>query len=163
MTFESQASFMTSKSQASFMTSESQASFMTYQKVRHPRPLKKINSNLNSVTFQFENYLYFFFTFPTESLRKFPPSVHVAAVPGSYSQLQVSWETPQGYYTNGKVMGYLIYGCRTENMIASNQNCTGRSLIILYKYRLLMRGMVENYCPRGEIQPQPTIHRGPQG
>ena len=27
----------------------------------------------------------------------------------------------------------------------------------IYKYWLLMRGMVENYCPRGEIQPLPTI------
>ena len=24
-----------------------------------------------------------------------------------------------------------------------------------------MKGMVENYCSRGEIQPWPTIHRGP--
>ena len=31
----------------------------------------------------------------------------------------------------------------------------------VYKYWLLMRGIVENYCPRGEIQPWPTIHQGP--
>ena len=28
---------------------------------------------------------------------------------------------------------------------------------LLYKYWLLMRGMVENYCPRGEIQPLPIL------
>ena len=33
--------------------------------------------------------------------------------------------------------------------------------VLVYKYWLLMKGMVENYCPRGEIQPWPTIHRGP--
>ena len=32
---------------------------------------------------------------------------------------------------------------------------------IVYKYGLLMREMVENYCSQGEIQPWPTIHRGP--
>ena len=31
---------------------------------------------------------------------------------------------------------------------------------LVYKYWLLMRGIVENVCPRGEIQPLPTIHRG---
>ena len=31
---------------------------------------------------------------------------------------------------------------------------------LLYKYWLLMRGMVENYCPLGEIQPLPIIHLG---
>ena len=31
---------------------------------------------------------------------------------------------------------------------------------IVFKYWQLLRGMVENYCPRGEIQPLPTIHRG---
>ena len=33
--------------------------------------------------------------------------------------------------------------------------------VLIYEYWLLMKGMVENYCPRGEIQPWPTIHRGP--
>ena len=34
-------------------------------------------------------------------------------------------------------------------------------VILAYKYWLLMRGMVENYCPWGEIQPWPTIHLSP--
>ena len=37
-----------------------------------------------------------------------------------------------------------------------NNDC-GEKNVLLYKYWLLMRGMVENYCSRGEIQPWSTI------
>ena len=55
----------------------------------------------------------------------------------------------------------------------SNLPCTGKQLCsilagivkitkcLVYKYRLLMRGIVENYCFRGKIQPWPTIHLSP--
>ena len=36
-------------------------------------------------------------------------------------------------------------------LYSKNNDCYGKYRIV-YKYRLLMRGMVADYCPRGEIQ-----------